>query len=89
MSDLTAKEQANVRAALRFLRAKCGGWLQVAHAIRMAPPTLHHALRSRPVSASVALRVARLAQVSVDGLLAGEFPPAGACPHCGRLKEDS
>jgi hypothetical protein len=26
MSDLTTQEQAHVRTALQFLRARCGGW---------------------------------------------------------------
>ena len=37
-----------------------------------------------PVSASVALRVARLAWVGVDDVLGGKYPDPSACPHCGR-----
>ena len=31
----------------------------------------------------IAFRVARLAKVGVDDVLAGRFPPPGTCPHCG------
>jgi hypothetical protein len=31
----------------------------------------------------MALRVARLAGVPIDDVLAGKFPPAGTCPYCG------
>jgi len=30
MSDLTAKEQDNVRAAIRFIHARCGTWVNAA-----------------------------------------------------------
>jgi len=81
MSDLTADEQKNVRAAIRFLRIRCGGWEQVAKALRSTKRTLR-----RATSASIAFRVARFAGVTVDDLLAGRFPPPGACPHCGTLR---
>lgn len=80
-SDLTADEQKNVRAALRFLRARCGGWKPVAKVLRTHPLSL--SLRDRPISASLAFRVARLAGIGVDDVLAGKYPPAGTCPHCG------
>jgi hypothetical protein len=37
------------------------------------------------VSASLAVRVARLVKVGIDDLLAGKYPPPGACPHCGHV----
>ena len=82
MSDLTAEEQKNVRAALRFLRARCGGWRPVAKALRYSRATLQRA--SGPV---LAFRIARIAGVSVDDVLSGKFPPAGVCPHCGQRAE--
>jgi hypothetical protein len=82
VSDLTAKEQSNVRAALTFLRARCGGTKMLTKALRLSQPTLW-----RPASVLVAFRVARLAGVGVDDVLAGKYPPPGACAHCGHLKE--
>ncbi len=79
MADLTAKEVASVRAAVQFLRARCGGWAQVAKALRMSKSTAR-----RAASPMVAFRVARFAGVGVDDVLTGAFPPPGTCPHCGR-----
>jgi hypothetical protein len=81
VSDLTAKEQANVRAAIAFLRARCGGVKPLEKALHADKSTLN-----RPASASLAVRVARLASVGVDDVLTGRFPPAGTCPHCGLCK---
>jgi hypothetical protein len=82
-SALTVAEQANVRAALRFLHARCGSWSNVAKAIRTQTVTLRKTVGGRPVSESTAFRVARFAGVSVDDVLTGKYPPAGTCPHCG------
>jgi hypothetical protein len=84
---LTTEEQAHVRAALRFLRARCGGWAPLAKVLRFKRTTLGRVANGRTVSASVAFRVARLAKVGVDDVLAGRFPPAGACPYCGHCRE--
>lgn len=75
--DLTGQEQANVRAALRFLRVRSGGWDALAKGARFAVNSLRH----------VAVRLARFAGVPVDDVLAGRYPPPGACPHCGRGPE--
>lgn len=83
MSDLTAKEQDNVRTALRFLHARCGTWATTAKTMRAERNTIRQAMYGRAVSASLAVRVARLAGVGVDDVLAGRFPPPGTCPHCG------
>jgi hypothetical protein len=88
MSDLTKEEQAHVRAALRFLRARCGGWKNVARVLRGSCITLRCAANGRPVSASLAVRVARFAGVGVDEVLNGRFPPPGACPYCGHCLTD-
>jgi hypothetical protein len=83
MSDLTKEEQANVRAALSFLRIRLGAE-QVAKAVRANRATVRRVLGAgQGVSASLAVRVARLASVGVDDVLTGTFPPAGTCPHCG------
>lgn len=82
MSDLTAKEQANVKTAIAFLRAKAGV-KPIAKALRFSRATLQ-----RAAGPMLAFRVARLAGVSVDDLLTGKYPPPGVCPHCGHRKED-
>ena len=85
MSDLTTKEQGNVRAALAFLRTRIGGWKPLSKALHTHPLTLSQ--RAIPISASLAVRVARFAGVGVDDVLGGRFPPAGTCPHCGHREE--
>jgi hypothetical protein len=87
-ADLSTEEQEHVRAAMRFLRVRCGGWTQLATALRFKCHTVTDAgLGHGPVSASMAFRVARLAAVTVDDVLAGKYPPAGACAHCGHVAE--
>lgn len=87
MSDLTKKEQANVRTALKYLYMRCATWQTLAKALRAKMSTVHRAASGRdPVSASLALRVARLAAASVDDVLAGKWPEPGTCPHCGQRK---
>jgi len=86
MSDLTAAEQAHVRAALRFLRARCGTLATLAKALRTEARHISKVASGRHgVSASLAVRVARLASVGVDEVLTGRFPPAGTCPNCGAV----
>jgi hypothetical protein len=79
VSDLTPEEQKNVRAAVRFLRVRCGGWMPLTKVLRLTRSTLQK-VGATPV---VAFRVARFAGVGVDDVLAGKYPPAGTCPHCG------
>lgn len=88
MSDLTAEEQKNVRAALRFLRVRLGA-VQFAKAMHASREAIRYTLAGKYVSASMAFRAARLAGVGVDALLAGEYPPAGTCPHCGHRREET
>lgn len=87
MTDLDEKEQNHVRAALNCLRRRVGGWEPLAKALGFTSTTVNHVAYSRrkTVSASMAFRVARLAEISVDDLLAGRFLPPGACPHCGHV----
>ena len=83
-SDLTAEEQANVRNALRFLRARCGSITNLAKVLGFKDSTLRNVVSGRkPVCASVTFRASRLAKVGVDDLLTGKYPPPGTCPHCG------
>jgi hypothetical protein len=86
-SDLTTTEQANVRVALRFLRARCGGWQPLAKVLLSQEVTIRHIAGGKPVSASIAVRIARFVKVGIDDLLAGKYPPEGACPYCGHVKD--
>jgi hypothetical protein len=83
VSDLSTKEQTNVRTALRFLRARCGSVKMLAKALRFSDVTLR-----APATPRLAFRVARLAGVTVDDVLTGKYPPPGVCAHCGHRKED-
>lgn len=82
MSDLTAKEQANVRTAMRFLHTRFGRWDALAKALHAHKKSLRN-----PASAGMAVRVARLAGVGVDDVLTGKYPPPGTCAHCGHREE--
>jgi hypothetical protein len=81
-SDLSSAEQAHVRAAIAFLRARCGGMKPLAKALRFARGTLR-----MPAGPVLAFRVAKLAGVPVDDVLTGKYPPPGVCPHCGHAAE--
>ena len=83
--DLTPDEMANVRRAIGVLRIRFGGFAKLAVAIGVPLKGLQTAVvRSRKPSVAIALRAARLAGVPLEEILAGSWPPEGACPHCGR-----
>jgi hypothetical protein len=83
MSDLDNKEQDHVRAALKFLHMQMGGFSQLARALRFDFRTVRCTmLGSRDVCASMAIRVARLIDASIDNLLSGDYQP-GSCAKCG------
>lgn len=87
-ADLSAKEQTNVRTALRFLRMRCGGWVAVGRALGCNDTSLSCMVSGRKtVTASLAFRVARLAKVTVDDVVSGRFPAEGTCPYCGHRPE--
>ena len=85
MSDfnLTAEEKANVRAAVRSLRAKFGTWQTLAKVLH----THHLPLAKGVVHPMLAFKVARVAKVSVDDVLTGRYPPEGVCRHCGHDRD--
>lgn len=90
MSDLTLTEQKHVRTVLRMLRRRCGGWKPVAKGLRCEHDTIEKVANGRrPVTASMAFRVARFVAVSVDDLLDGNYVPAGTCPRCGHSPDFS
>src|ERR1700677_3257469 len=83
--DLTPQETVNSRAALRFIRARVGGGPKLAKAIGATAKAIEKACgsNSKP-SAGMMIRVVRLVGVSVEDVLSGAWPKAGACPYCGR-----
>ncbi len=86
MKGLTPQQQRHVLGALRFMRVRTGGWKPLAKALGFAPSTILNVKKERKaVSVNMAFSVARLACVPFDDLLAGKYPPPGACPHCGRI----
>lgn len=87
-TDLTPAEVESVRLALRFLRTRLGGSAKLAAALKVRRALVDKfcGARGRP-SAAIAIRAARVAGVTVENVLNGSWPPAGACPHCGRGKD--
>ncbi len=82
--DLTPKEASNVRAALAFLRLRCGGWQPVAKVLKFKETTLAQVHGGgKSVSPTLVFRIAKFAKVGVDDVLTGKFPAPGTCPHCG------
>jgi hypothetical protein len=89
MNDFTGKEEQCVRAALRFLRLRCGSWSALAPALHFDASTLAGVASGRKiVSGTMAIRIAKFAKVGVDDVLTGKFPAVGTCPHCGHRKEE-
>ena len=90
MSDLTDKEQRAVRTTLLFLRVRSGGvWAPVAKALNTKANNISKTVAgSLEVSASLAVRVARLLGVGIDELLAGAHMSSRVCRHCGHPPYD-
>lgn len=82
---LTDAEQANVMAALRFMRTRSGTWRALAAGLGVEPCTIRNIKKGlKGVSVNIAYRVSRLACVPFDDVVAGRWPSQGMCPHCGR-----
>lgn len=78
-----------MRTALRYLQVRTGGWVPVAAVLHCKADTISKIVSGRrSVTASLAVRVARLVEVSIDDLLSGKTLPARTCPHCGRPPDD-
>ena len=89
MIDLAKQEQDHVRVALRFLRARARTWAILGKALGFGESSLANVASGvRPATPTVAFRVAKFAKVGVDDVLAGRFPPKGACPHCGHIETE-
>ena len=83
-SDLNPAEQEHVRALLRVLRAKLGGWHGVEKALPISHATMCNVIAGRSeVSASLAFRVARVFDAPIGEVLTGQALPPGTCRHCG------
>jgi len=78
---LTPEQHANVKAAMRALRMTQA---QIAAAAGCSTKAIEKAMstKGRPAP-GLAMRVAQLAQVTVEDVLSGAFPKAGHCPRCG------
>jgi hypothetical protein len=88
--DLTTQEQQHLRGALQFLRRRCGGWAPVAKALRFKDTTLSAIGTGRkPVSPTLAVRIARFVKMGVDDVLAGRYPAPGTCPYCGHRPDEA
>ena len=83
--DLTKEEQENVRAAVRFLAARFGSLKLLSVALGNKEMLGRVGLDRQEMTAKIAFRIARLAQVGIDDLLAGKYPVDGACPYSGRV----
>ena len=84
--DLTKNEQEGVRRALRVLRARYGA-KPLAKVLAADIRTLRGVLAGSAPTPALAFRVARLAGVGMDDVLAGRYPGPEVCAHCGHRKE--
>lgn len=71
---LTSAEQDNTRRAIRCLCKKHGSAEQLRKAIGVAGVTLASMLGKRPVSAGMAIRIARAADAPLAEILSGAWP---------------
>lgn len=84
MSDLTDPEQSNVRTALLYLRLQVGTWAQLAKQLHVADRTIGKIVAGRRnVTPALALRLAKLVEVTFDDLVSGRYLPGRQCPRCG------
>jgi hypothetical protein len=76
VKDLTPEEEANVRAAILFLRSRTGQMAPVAKAVGFSKRTLANIIyEGRTVTASSAFRTAKVLGVLIDDLLVGRYRP--------------
>ena len=83
----TLEEHAMLCASLRTARGLFGTWACLADAMRMPREALNLALRSKRISAAIAVRLSRALGVPLDtltrpGLRLVPFPKV--CPTCGK-----
>jgi len=82
--SLTDTEARHVRVAIRNVARTFGSLRKLAAAIGARPNTFSK--KHRP-SAGLALAVARVAGISLDGMLRGTVQLADRCPACGAKRE--
>jgi hypothetical protein len=87
--ELSPEEQANVKRALKAIRAQVGGWRPLAQRLRCSVEAVRkpagNGIRSNSVpSPGLALRAAQVAGVPVEDILSGAWPRECSCPTCGR-----
>lgn len=81
---LTRDESAALRAALKGLN-RTRTWAEIAREIGVCRNTLRHVANGlTPGSAGLALRVARLAGLSLERILTPGPVSSTVCPTCGR-----
>lgn len=86
MTDFSQVEQRHIQDALRYLRRRLGTTNAVAKEIGYTEQAVGYAINGRyPITAKMALRVARLAGVTIDNLVIGKFRRPDACPNCGHI----
>lgn len=87
--DLNATEQRHVRTALRFMRIRVKGWAPLGEALHLRPDTLERiASGRRAATPGLAIRMARIADVTFDDLVAGRWLSPRVCKHCGHPPDD-
>lgn len=81
---LTAEECQRVRAALRNAARAYGGRDVLATALGLPRETLHgYGVRSRTISGTFVIRLAKAMGVSVESILSGAMADASRCATCG------
>jgi hypothetical protein len=89
-TDLTPNEQANVKRALRAMGRLFRSYARLALAMQAKHETVKDAAKDRGrVTAGLALRLARVARVSVETIIDGVFTPPDQCPYCGRTRSST
>lgn len=78
--NLTADEQVHIRRALWLLRAQVGSWRLLAKALATQRRTLRRIVQGEPATGKLAGRLADLAGVEIEDVLADRLC---RCPKCG------
>jgi len=82
---LSDDECRNVLDAMNVMRARLGGWSRLARAMGVHKKTLSRVVTGETkASAGIAVRVAKVARVSVGRVLSGEFGRLCRCFACGQ-----
>jgi hypothetical protein len=83
--DLSRDEQKHVMACLIALRTRLGNWFSVERALPISHSQRVEMTEGRTeVSTTIAFRIAKLLEVSLHDVLAGNALGKQTCPHCGK-----